>query len=271
VPGSRKDRLAFGGTRIAGAATPEELLNRTGSAPPIYQDPAVRSISPADVLRRASFQLSAAERRGLPPDGDAEVAFAGRSNSGKSSALNAITGRRGLARVSKTPGRTRLINFFTIDDRHALVDLPGYGYAKVSYETRAGWEELLGDYLRTRRCLRGVVMVMDCRHPLTPLDEALLDFCTDTGRPVHVLLTKADKLAHSAQLATLREVRKQLAARSSDFSVQLFSAQSGQGVEEAQAFVAAWLELPLTVETETSTKTAGKKKPRKQGERNRGR
>lgn len=231
----------------------------------------MRSISPADVLRRASFQLSAAERRGLPPDDGAEVAFAGRSNSGKSSALNAITDQRSLARVSKTPGRTRLINFFAIDEGHALVDLPGYGYAKVSYETRAGWEELLGDYLRTRRSLRGLVLVMDCRHPLTPLDETLLDFCADTGRPVHVLLTKADKLAHGARLATLRAVRKQLATRTGDLSVQLFSAHSGLGVEEVQQCLAAWLELPLTAETETGTKTAGKKKPRKQGERNRGR
>ncbi|MCK7578067.1 MAG: ribosome biogenesis GTP-binding protein YihA/YsxC [Chromatiales bacterium] len=220
-------------------------------------------------MHRTSFQLSAAERRGLPPDRGAEIAFAGRSNSGKSSALNAITGRRGLARVSKTPGRTRLINFFTIDDHHALVDLPGYGYAKVSHETRAGWEELLGDYLHTRRSLRGVVVTMDCRHPLTPLDETLLDFCTGTGRPVHVLLTKADKLAHHAQLTTLREVRKRLAALSSDFSVQLFSAQTGQGVEEAQGCLATWLELPLTAGPDEGKRR--QKKPRKQGERNRGR
>lgn len=233
----------------------------------------MRSISPADVLHRARFRLSAAARRDLPPDRGAEVAFAGRSNAGKSSALNAITGRRGLARVSKTPGRTRLINFFPIDDDHALVDLPGYGYARVSHETRAGWEELLGDYLRTRRCLRGLVLVMDCRHPLTPLDDTLLDFCADTGRPVHVLLTKADKLGHGAQLAVLRTVRQRLAARAGRFSAQLFSAQSGQGIEEAQERLADWLELPLAGQTHTeekAKKSAGKKKPRKQGERNRG-
>lgn len=229
----------------------------------------MRSISLAEILRRTSFQLSAAARAGLPPDRGIEVAFAGRSNAGKSSALNAITGRRGLARVSKTPGRTRLINFFSIDPQHALVDLPGYGYAKVSHETRAGWEALLGDYLHDRRALRGVVMIMDCRHPLTELDTALLEFCAELNRPVHVLLSKCDKLAHGAQLTTLRTVRARLAVMPGELSVQLFSAQTGQGVEEAQAQIAGWLELPAG-EPEPA-QTAGKKKPRKQGERNRGR
>jgi len=196
-----------------------------------------------DLLRRAQFRTSVAKTAQLPPDRGTEVAFVGRSNSGKSSVLNTLTDHRGLARVSKTPGRTRLINYFDLDDDHALVDLPGYGYAAVDSGTRAGWEQLLGDYLRERRALRGVVLIMDCRHPLSLQDETLLDFCAAAGRPVHVLLNKADKLAHGAQIQTLQRVRRLLADRNHDFSVQLFSATRKSGVEEARAVVARWLEL----------------------------
>ena len=220
-----------------------------------------RSISPAERLRRAAFLVSVAETRQLPPDRGAEVAFAGRSNAGKSSALNRIADHRGLARVSKTPGRTRLINYFTIDDRHALVDLPGYGYAAVDSQTQASWEQLLGDYLRDRRALRGVVMIMDCRHPLTDLDLTLLEFCAAAGRPVHVLLSKSDKLAHAARQRTLQTVQRTLAGLSATFSAQLFSATSGSGVDEARAVIAAWLGFDIP---------QGKKIPRKQGERFRG-
>ena len=205
-----------------------------------------RSISAADLLRRAQFRISVAHTAQLPPDRGAEVAFAGRSNAGKSSALNAIADHRGLARVSKTPGRTRLINYFALDDRHALVDLPGYGYAAVDADTRAGWDELLGGYLRDREALRGVVLIMDCRHPLGAQDQALLDFCAALARPVHILLSKADKLAHGARARTLSEVRHALAGHSGLFSVQLFSATDGLGVDTARERICAWLGLEFS-------------------------
>lgn len=217
----------------------------------------MRSISAADQLHGATFLLSVAQTTQLPPDHGAEVAFAGRSNSGKSSALNAITGRKGLARVSKTPGRTQLINFFTLPQGQALVDLPGYGYAAVPAKVRAGWEALLGGYLRDRQALRGVVLIMDCRHPLTELDHVLLDFCRHAGRPVHVLLSKSDKLVRSERLKVLEAVHDHLKALSSDFGVQLFSAHSGEGLEEARARVIAWLGLTAI--------PAGKKNPGNKG------
>jgi GTP-binding protein len=216
----------------------------------------VRSISAAEPLRRATFLTSVAQTAQLPPDRGAEVAFAGRSNAGKSSALNRIADHKGLARVSKTPGRTRLINYFTIDDRRALVDLPGYGYAAVDATTRSGWDELLGGYLRDRQSLRGVVLIMDSRHPLGPHDEALLDFCAALARPVHVLLSKSDKLTHAERLKTLHRVQGALAARSAQFSAQLFSATTGAGVDEARAVVADWLGLE---------QTPGKKNPGNKG------
>jgi GTP-binding protein len=217
----------------------------------------VRSILLADVLRQASFRLSAQNASHLPPDQGAEVAFAGRSNAGKSSALNTITGRKGLARVSKAPGRTRLINFFTIDDRHSLVDLPGYGYARVARSVRAEWDEMVGNYLHERGSLRGVVLIMDCRHPLTDYDEALLEFCAENSLPVHVLLSKSDKLNKNDRIATLRAVRARLAEHGAGASAQLFSALSGEGVDEAQAVVAGWLGI--------TAKPADKKNPGDKG------
>jgi GTP-binding protein len=218
----------------------------------------VRSISTADQLHCATFLLSVAQSAQLPPDHGAEVAFAGRSNSGKSSALNAITHRKGLARVSKTPGRTQLINFFTLDEGQALVDLPGYGYAAVPARVKAGWDALLGGYLRDRQALRGVVLIMDCRHPLTEHDEVLLEFCAEAGRRVHVLLSKSDKLSRNDRAKVLRTVKARLAELSPSFSVQLFSVLSGEGLDEARERVAAWLGL--------RTILVDKKKPRKQGE-----
>lgn len=226
--------------------SPENPRTRPIRRRPIYQEPVDRSISAAEQLRRAQFQISVAQTAQLPPDRGAEVAFAGRSNAGKSSALNAIADHRGLARVSKTPGRTRLINYFTIDDRHALVDLPGYGYAAVDAGTRAGWDELLGGYLRERQALRGVILIMDCRHPLGAPDAALLDFCAALARPAHVLLSKADKLAHGARVRTLDQVRQVLDRHSGLFSVQLFSATSGLGVDEARERICVWLGLEFS-------------------------
>jgi len=208
---------------------------------PIYQEHVDRSISKPNELGQAVFELSVAKPAQLPPDRGREVAFAGRSNAGKSSVLNIITGRKGLARVSKTPGRTQLINFFRLDSGHALVDLPGYGYAKVAAEIQAGWDALLGGYLSKRRALHGVVLVMDSRHPLTAYDESMLDFCHAAGRPLHVLLNKCDKLTHSERMKTLHTVRTALATSSTGFSVQLFSAQSGEGLDEARAVIRGWL------------------------------
>jgi len=175
------------------------------------------------------------------PTSAGEIAFAGRSNTGKSSAINALFGRR-LAQVSKTPGRTRLINYYALDAGRFVVDLPGYGYAKVPEAVRAPWNELLGGYLRGRGPLRGLAVVMDVRHPLTELDRQLLEWFRPTGKPVHVLLTKADKLSREAAQKVLRKVETDIAALSPEVSVQLFSSLRKMGVEEAEAALRRWLE-----------------------------
>ncbi len=189
-------------------------------------------------FRHTRFLTSAAALDGLPADRGREVAFAGRSNAGKSSALNAITGVNGLARVSKTPGRTRLINLFGVADHMRLVDLPGYGYAKVAEAERRQWGQLLEAYLSTRQCLAGLVLVMDIRHPLTDHDRQLLGFAGELRLPVHALLTKADKLGRGAAAKTLAEVRRDLRGWG---SAQLFSSLDGTGVEDAQKLLADWL------------------------------
>ena len=174
-----------------------------------------------------------------------EVAVAGRSNAGKSSAINIITGVRSLARVSKTPGRTREINFFRVDDRRRLVDLPGYGYARVPVAVRQAWQRLIESYFTQRQCLRGVVVVMDCRHPLTEFDRQMLAWCVHGHLPVHLLLTKADKLSRGAASAVLHQVRARLADEFSatSASVQLFSALKRTGVAEAREIFAQWMEF----------------------------
>ena len=189
-------------------------------------------------FRHSQFLTSAAGLGGLPPDRGREVAFAGRSNAGKSSALNAITGVSGLARVSKTPGRTRLLNLFTVAGDLRLVDLPGYGYAKVPQAERERWAEMLEAYLSARQCLSGLIVIMDVRHPLTDFDHQLLAYAGPLSLPVHVLLSKSDKLGRGAAQKTLAAVKRGLMARA---SVQLFSALSGDGVEEAQQLLGSWL------------------------------
>jgi GTP-binding protein len=174
-----------------------------------------------------------------PPDVGIEVAFVGRSNAGKSSAINAIAGRDGLARTSKTPGRTQLMNFFRIDDHRRLVDLPGYGYAKVPQRVQQQIEELLSNYLSHRHCLQGLIMLMDIRHPLTPTDEQLLDFANQCELPVHVLLTKCDKLKRGASHNALLEVRTALSAYP-HVSVQTFSALKRLGIEEVHQKLDTW-------------------------------
>jgi GTP-binding protein len=188
------------------------------------------------------FVLSSQRLSQLPPEAGAEVAFAGRSNAGKSSAINTITGHKNLARVSKTPGRTQLINFFALDDRHRLVDLPGYGYAKVTQSVRKDWQNTLEGYLQTRQCLRGLMLTMDLRQALAPLDRQLLDWCRETAIPVHILLTKADKLGKGAAAEVLFQVRNAAIELYSAASVQLFSSLKKQGIDEAKAVLTRWLE-----------------------------
>ncbi len=190
-------------------------------------------------LPQASFSLSAASPADLP-ESRAEVAFVGRSNAGKSSALNALARHNRLAFVSKTPGRTQLINFFAVGQDTFLVDLPGYGYAKVPLDVRKKWENFLSGYLQFRPSLMGLVLIMDVRHPLTSLDWRMLDWFAPTGRPVHILLTKADKLSRGAGLKALNDVRRMLESRHG-VSAQLFSSLSKLGVEEAETVIAAWL------------------------------
>jgi GTP-binding protein len=189
------------------------------------------------LLQRAQFVAGAAALSQLPPDRGAEVAFAGRSNAGKSSAINALTGRRKLAFVSKTPGRTQQINYFALDAGRYLVDLPGYGYAKVPASVQQQWQRTLGAYLQERAALRGLVIIMDARRPLTPLDVQMLEWFGPTGKPVRILLSKADKLSRQEQASQLREVHTELDAAYPNASAQLFSSVSRLGVDEACRFV----------------------------------
>jgi GTP-binding protein len=189
-------------------------------------------------LAKAAYALSVHDPRALPKPGAPEIAFAGRSNAGKSSAINTLAGRRRLAFVSKTPGRTQLINFFTLGDNAFLVDLPGYGYAGVPGEVRRHWKELVGTYIAERDSLAAVVVVMDSRHPLTDLDLTLLEWLRESGRDAHVLLTKSDKLSKQAAQATLARVRRELANIYPAASVQLFSSLKREGIPEAAAVLA---------------------------------
>ncbi|HZP13230.1 MAG TPA: ribosome biogenesis GTP-binding protein YihA/YsxC [Nevskiaceae bacterium] len=192
-------------------------------------------------LATARFTISCARLEQLPSAATPEVAFAGRSNAGKSSALNALTGQSQLARVSKTPGRTQLINCFDVGERGRLVDLPGYGYAKVPEPIRRSWGDLVGGYLDVRENLRGLIVLMDIRHPLTDLDRQLLDWARHRDRACHVLLTKADKLGFGAAKSTLQKVNNEIGKLQMQISAQLFSSTSKLGVEEAREKVMSWL------------------------------
>jgi GTP-binding protein len=192
-----------------------------------------KSAASAFGLQRAAYALSVHDPGELPAPGAPEIAFAGRSNAGKSSAINTLTGRRRLAFVSKTPGRTQLINFFTLGEGAFLVDLPGYGYADAPIAVRRHWEMLVGEYIAHRDSLAAVVVVMDARHPLTPLDRELIGWLRDAGRSAHVLLTKSDKLSKQAAQRTLSAVRKELEALCPGASAQLFSSLKNEGIDEA--------------------------------------
>ena len=193
---------------------------------------------PHNPFRDARYLTSAHRLDQLPPDVGAEIAFAGRSNAGKSSALNTICDQQGLARTSKTPGRTQQLVVFPLDDAHRLIDLPGYGYAKVPDKLREHWRGVIDAYLRTRASLRGIVLVMDARHPLREFDRLMLGFAQATGRRSLCLLTKSDKLSRSEGLRTLAAVSKELAPGA---TAQLFSSLSKSGVDEARAVLSGWL------------------------------
>jgi len=192
--------------------------------------------------RRAQFLKSAPTLRECPADEGAEVAFAGRSNAGKSSAINTLTGNSKLARTSKTPGRTQLLNFFSLDEQRRLVDLPGYGFAKVPLAVKNEWQQHLDAYLSARQSLRGLVLLMDIRHPLQPFDTLLLEWAARSKMPVHALLTKSDKLTYGAGKTTLLQVQKAMKEMSGlQATAQLFSAHNGQGLDELQQHLNGWL------------------------------
>ncbi|WP_296593585.1 ribosome biogenesis GTP-binding protein YihA/YsxC [Methylophaga sp.] len=197
----------------------------------------------SELYRSAHYTVSATQLSQLPPDSGFEVAFAGRSNAGKSSAINTITGIKALARISKTPGRTQMINFFHLDDERAMVDLPGYGYAKVPEKMKLKWQATLSKYLETRQSLRGLMLMMDIRHPLKNFDLQMLDWAKQAELPIHILLTKSDKLGRGAGGNTLQQVRKELKDAGLDASVQLFSSLNHQGRDEAIQVLDNWFEL----------------------------
>ncbi len=191
--------------------------------------------------RHAEYICSVGKIAQLPADRGSEVAFVGRSNAGKSSALNAICDIKNLAYTSKTPGRTQTINLFKIDDERRLVDLPGYGYAKVSLSVRDAWQKTLSRYLETRASLQGLVFLMDIRHPLKASDELIISWAAASQLPIHILLTKADKLAKGAQKTTLLQVTRALEKYGDQISCQLFSAKQKSGVDKVKARLDTWL------------------------------
>jgi GTP-binding protein len=189
----------------------------------------------------ARYLISATNLEGCPPDEAREVAFVGRSNAGKSSAINVLTSQNKLARTSKTPGRTQLLNYFEIVPGRYIVDLPGFGYAQVPHELKQKWQRHLEQYLAKRKSLQGLVLLMDIRHPFTEFDQMLVQWAVDSELPLHVLLTKADKLRHGAAKNTLLAATKQLASLGPNMSVQLFSALNKEGADELRAKLDTWL------------------------------
>ncbi len=193
------------------------------------------------IIKSAEFVTSAVKQSQYPPAALPEIAFAGRSNVGKSSLINTLVNRKHLVKTSSTPGRTQLVNFFALDATRRLVDLPGYGYAKVPDAIRRHWRTLMESYFVGRQSLVGLVLVMDCRHPLTEFDQQMLAWSTANGCRVHVLLTKADKLSRGAAGSTLLKVRKAVGELA---TVQLFSATKKTGLEEARAHLEAFFQAP---------------------------
>lgn len=194
------------------------------------------------------FVMSAPDIRHLPSDEGIEVAFAGRSNAGKSSALNTLTQQKSLARISKTPGRTQLINLFEVEPGIRLVDLPGYGYAQVPEEMKRKWQKALGEYLQMRNSLKGLVVLMDIRHPLKDLDRQMIEWAVAVGTPVMLLLTKADKLASGARHSQVKMVREAVKEFMGDIEVEPFSSLKKQGVDKLSHKLNTWFnEIPPEV------------------------
>ena len=210
-------------------ANPRETASRTGASAPWWT--------------RMEFVLAAHELKQLPYDDGVEVAVAGRSNAGKSSAINAITGQAKLARTSKTPGRTQQLVVFSLDSGRRIIDLPGYGYAKVPPELRDHWRATIDRYFRTRESLRGLLLAMDSRHPMSEFDHLMLEFCAARQLPCHVLLTKSDKLTHSECLALMRLVSDALGSGPEVASAQLFSVPKKIGIDTARNVLTNWLDL----------------------------
>ncbi|MDG1988024.1 MAG: ribosome biogenesis GTP-binding protein YihA/YsxC [Halieaceae bacterium] len=192
-------------------------------------------------FRATSFLISAAKISQCPDDSGGEVAFAGRSNAGKSSAINCLTGNKKLARTSKTPGRTQLLNFFNLSEGCRLVDLPGYGFAKVPEKTKRDWNRLMENYLKYRQSLRGLILLMDCRHPLQPFDQQMLAWAMAAQMPTHILLTKSDKMKKGPAKAALLAVSSKIEVYGGLISVQLFSAEKNTGLSELIETLSFWL------------------------------
>ncbi len=207
--------------------------------------------------RSAHFLTSASKLSQCPEDNGWEVAFAGRSNAGKSSAINSLTENTKLARTSKTPGRTQLINFFSLSEEQRLVDLPGYGFAKVPLAVKREWTRQLENYLQKRQSLRGLVLLMDVRHPLQTFDQQMLTWAISAGMPVHILLTKADKLKNGPARSTLLQVQKELRQYGDLVSAQLFSALKHSGHKELIAVLNTWLTEPWMTDTSAGQEGAG--------------
>ena len=192
--------------------------------------------------RKAHFLISAGNATQFPQSGR-EVAFAGRSNAGKSSAINALCDNKGLARTSKTPGRTRLVNFFAMDEEHRIVDLPGYGFAKVPIAVKNEWEKLMTQYLSDQEVLGGLVIIMDIRHPLNDYDWQMLEWCNHFNLPAHILLTKADKIKRGPQQSSKLQTIKKLKEEGIEASVQTFSALNKTGLDELVEKLNQWLDI----------------------------
>ena len=195
------------------------------------------------LYHNAKFICSAPRLQDAPPDAGMEIAFAGRSNAGKSSAINTLVQQNALARVSKTPGRTQLLNFFALDEHRKLVDLPGYGYAKVPENVKREWQRMMESYLKNRQALCGIVLVMDIRHPLTEFDWQMVEWCENAKLPLHILLTKADKLKFGAAKSTLLQVQKELSRVEIVVSLQLFSALNKTGIDDVHQILDEWFQL----------------------------
>lgn len=204
-------------------------------------------------LSKATFTISAPDIRRLPEDTGIEVAFAGRSNAGKSSALNTLTNQKSLARISKTPGRTQLINVFEVGENQRLIDLPGYGFAKVPLEMKKKWQQALGEYLEKRTSLKGLVVLMDIRHPLKDLDRNLIEWAADSKLPVLALLTKSDKLSLGKASAEVLKVKKNLSELNADIRVQAFSSLKRTGFDSANKIICDWLAQATAEETAQET------------------